>query len=66
MDFMNKYVIFNVFYGQFLSSIDIYFLDYNYTSEFDNAMIFNSQYEAEKYASYVEEKVAVFKVCSIF
>lgn len=66
MIFLSKYVVFNIFYGKFLSSIDIDFLDYKFTSEFDDAMMFDTQYKAEKFASYIEEKVCVLKICSVF
>ena len=63
---MKNYVVFNISKSKFLKFIDIDFFICEYTNNFDDVMLFSSQYSAEKFASYVEEKVAVFEICSIF
>ncbi len=60
------YVILNVSRGLFLSSMDIDFLEVNYTNDFDKVMLFDTEYQATVKASYVDEKVAVLKICNIF
>ena len=50
---------------KFLSSIDIDYSISKFTSRFDKAILYDSQYQAEKFGSYCVDKVAVLKVCCV-